>query len=43
VSPDGYRNEGTPSPSEGPDARGETFWFLLWRSLRVRLPVALVD
>jgi hypothetical protein len=31
VSPDGYRNEGTPSLSEGPDARGETFWFLLGR------------
>jgi hypothetical protein len=25
VSPDGYRSEGTPSLSEGPDARGETF------------------
>jgi hypothetical protein len=43
VSPDGYRNEGTPSLSEGPDARGEPFWVLFWRSLRVRLPVALVD
>ena len=31
MSPDGYRNEGTPSLSEGPDARGETFWFLLGR------------
>ncbi len=31
VSPDGYRSEGTPSLSEGPDAWGETFWFLLWR------------
>ncbi len=31
VSPDGYRSEGTPSPGEGPDARGETFWFLLGR------------
>ena len=29
VSPDGYRSEGTPSLSEGPDAWGETFWFLL--------------
>jgi hypothetical protein len=27
VSPDGYRNEGTPSLSEGPDARGETFGY----------------
>jgi hypothetical protein len=25
VSPDGYRSEGTPSLSEGPDARGEPF------------------
>ena len=31
VSPDGYRSEGTPSLGEGPDAWGETFWFLLWR------------
>ena len=26
VSPDGYRSEGTPSPGEGPDARGEPFF-----------------
>ncbi len=26
VSPEGYRSEGTPSPSEGPDARGEPFF-----------------
>ena len=26
VSPDGYRTEGTPSLSEGPDARGERFF-----------------
>jgi hypothetical protein len=25
MPPDEYRNEGTPSLSEGPDARGETF------------------
>ena len=30
VSPDGYRNEGTPSPSEGPDARGEPFFAYLF-------------
>jgi hypothetical protein len=26
VSPDEYRSEGTPSPSEGPDAWGEPFF-----------------
>jgi hypothetical protein len=26
MPPDEYRNEGTPSPSEGPDARGEPFF-----------------
>ncbi|VVM44668.1 hypothetical protein PS645_00434 [Pseudomonas fluorescens] len=26
MSPDGCRSEGTPSPSEGPDARGEPFF-----------------
>ncbi|SEE85772.1 hypothetical protein SAMN04490194_4547 [Pseudomonas migulae] len=31
MPPDEYRSEGTPSLSEGPDARGETFWFLLGR------------
>ena len=31
MPPDGYRNEGTPSLSEGPYAWGETFWFLLGR------------
>jgi len=31
MSPEGCRSERTPSPSEGPDARGETFWFLLGR------------
>ena len=31
MPPDEYRSEGTPSLSEGPDARGETFWFLLCR------------
>ncbi len=29
--PDEYRSEGTPSLSEGPYVRGETFWFLLGR------------
>ncbi|CAI8960486.1 transposase [Pseudomonas sp. IT-P4] len=31
MPPDEYRSEGTPSPSEGPYVRGETFWFLLGR------------
>src|SRR5471030_184273 len=31
MPPDEYRSKGTPSPSEAPYARGETFWFLLWR------------
>jgi hypothetical protein len=31
MPPDEYRSEGTPSLSEGPYARGETFWFLLGR------------
>ncbi|TWC45541.1 hypothetical protein FBY04_13629 [Pseudomonas sp. SJZ080] len=31
MPPDECRSEGTPSLSEGPDARGETFWFLLGR------------
>ncbi|CAI8738626.1 hypothetical protein PS893_05594 [Pseudomonas fluorescens] len=29
MPPDEYRSEGTPSLSEGPYVRGETFWFLL--------------
>jgi hypothetical protein len=31
MRPDEYRSEGTPSFSEGPYVRGETFWFLLGR------------
>ncbi|CAI8747143.1 hypothetical protein EMIT0P4_160066 [Pseudomonas sp. IT-P4] len=31
MPPDEYRSEGTPSLSEGPYVRGETFWFLLGR------------
>jgi len=31
MPPDECRSEGTPSPGEGPDVRGETFWFLLCR------------
>jgi hypothetical protein len=31
MPPDEYRSEGTPSLSEGPYVRGETFWFLLCR------------
>jgi hypothetical protein len=31
MPPDECRSEGTPSLSEGPYARGETFWFLLGR------------
>jgi hypothetical protein len=31
MPPDECRSEGTPSLGEGPDARGETFWFLLGR------------
>ena len=42
MPPDEYRSEGTPSLSEGPYVRGETFWFLLCRSVRVKVPVALV-
>ncbi len=29
MPPDECRSEGTPSLSEGPYVRGETFWFLL--------------
>jgi len=32
MPPDEYRNEGTPSLSEGPDARGEPFFaYFFWR------------
>ncbi|SEB68931.1 hypothetical protein PS893_03087 [Pseudomonas fluorescens] len=31
MPPDEYRSEGTPSLSEGPYVRGETFWLLLGR------------
>jgi hypothetical protein len=40
MPPDEYRSEGTPSLSEGPYVRGETFWFLLCRSVHVNVPVA---
>ncbi|PZW90798.1 hypothetical protein DFS28_11618 [Pseudomonas sp. 478] len=35
MPPDEYRNEGTPSLSEGPDAWGEPFWVLFWRLKKV--------
>ncbi len=35
MPPDGYRSEGTPSLSEGPYVRGERFWLLLRRLLKV--------
>jgi hypothetical protein len=35
MPPDECRSEGTPSLSEGPDARGETFWLLLGRLPKV--------
>ncbi len=33
MSPDGYRSEGTPSLSEGPDARGERFFAYFFLAL----------
>ncbi|MNN85265.1 hypothetical protein D3C76_667710 [compost metagenome] len=35
MPPDEYRSEGTPSLSEGPYVRGETFWLLLGRLPKV--------
>ncbi|MGF6141936.1 hypothetical protein QF013_005612 [Pseudomonas laurylsulfatiphila] len=35
MRPDEYRSEGTPSLSEGPYVRGETFWLLLGRLPKV--------
>jgi hypothetical protein len=32
-APDGYRSEGTPSLSEGPDARGERFFAYFFEAL----------
>ena len=46
MPPDEYRNEGTPSLGEGPDARGEPFFayfFLAFPSVSGYLSPLLID